>query len=870
MPIPVRTPATLSSARQNLFGCSVPNDQSCTDCHESAEDNIGETYTKTPNKHDLINPAENEDLSPYVAHYEISSSDVSDTESDVSTEKSDVFTESSDVDSSEEDSDLILPDCDMTDEFSHESSDHCLYSETELNALCLVSYVLRHNSSGIAIQDLLDLLRILCPASSQFKEITYDKVMSIAGQANCKAIDYCSICGQRFPEDPDIFRCTTESCTGFRYKGNLHAQQKADRQAKNSFIIADVEKQIQYILERKGSWENIQCTKMRIAKNPACSSKTDISDGKFYRMLCQPGQFLDSLNNISALFNTDGINLYSSSNVKLWPIFLAINELAPSSRFSRENMILAAIWQGKDKPPFGQYMCAFGEKMCSLYKDGIIVKPYGAIESLKVRLAVFVSTMDLQAKSYVLNRTMHNGAFGCSTCEESGESVKQGKGYARFYPYRASDNRPVIRDTNDVKYIKGANATSAVRIKGICGMTGLASMPWFDVVIGIVPDYMHSVLLGVTKTLMYKFFSPTNSGKPYFIGKHLKNISKRLKDICPPDVIERLPRDLEKHYSHFKATELQNWLLFYSLPCLNGYLDEIYLEHLALLSEGIFLLLGDNITEDDLMKAETLLDLFYEQFSTLYGQGSCGLNVHNIGAHMVFYVRMWGPLWSWSCFAFEDWNAAILKSVHGTGDVTKQCLRLTELQLKMNSININNIPNRNARSFFAKMKTKHNKLWNVTNCDVNVATAGALKTCTDLNEDDKTKILEEMGCESIQEFQKALRVQVDDQKLYSEEYGRMKKRICNVVRCKDGQLRRILFFLVHTETKKVFAYAKKIDVHPDSFISDNCQHIIRVSVDDEKTVFQVKDIAEKLFLISVDGHTFVSYIPNSKGHSIFK
>ncbi|VDI83192.1 Hypothetical predicted protein [Mytilus galloprovincialis] len=103
------------------------------------------------------------------------------------------------------------------------------------------------------------------------------------------------------------------------------------------------------------------------------------------------------------------------------------NELPLSSGFSRENMILAAICQGKDKPPFSQYMCAFGEQMCKLYVDGMNIKPFGSNASLDVRLAVFVGTMDLQAKAYVLNKTMHNGEYGCSACEESGASVRQGK-----------------------------------------------------------------------------------------------------------------------------------------------------------------------------------------------------------------------------------------------------------------------------------------------------------------------------------------------------------------------------------------------------------------------------------------------------------
>ena len=43
---------------------------------------------------------------------------------------------------------------------------------------------------------------------------------------------------------------------------------------------------------------------------------------------------------LTALLNTDGVNLYSSSKVELWPIFLAINELSPKARFSRDNLLL--------------------------------------------------------------------------------------------------------------------------------------------------------------------------------------------------------------------------------------------------------------------------------------------------------------------------------------------------------------------------------------------------------------------------------------------------------------------------------------------------------------------------------------------------
>ena len=56
------------------------------------------------------------------------------------------------------------------------------------------------------------------------------------------------------------------------------------------------------------------------------------------------------------------------------------------------------------------------------------------------------------------------------------------------------------------------------QVLGVHDVTSLGMMPWFDIVLGMVPDYMHGCLLVVTKTLLYKWFSATNHKKPYFIG----------------------------------------------------------------------------------------------------------------------------------------------------------------------------------------------------------------------------------------------------------------------------------------------------------------------------------------------------------------
>ena len=98
----------------------------------------------------------------------------------------------------------------------------------------------------------------------------------------------------------------------------------------------------------------------------------------------------------------------------------------------------------------------------------------------------------------------------------------------------------------------GIRATANNRVHGLKGKSGLVNLPGFNLVNGIVPDYMHGVLMGPTKSLMYCWFSPSHSRKGYFVGRELKEISRRMLSIKPPYFVNRLPRDLESSYAHFK------------------------------------------------------------------------------------------------------------------------------------------------------------------------------------------------------------------------------------------------------------------------------------------------------------------------------
>ena len=140
------------------------------------------------------------------------------------------------------------------------------------------------------------------------------------------------------------------------------------------------------------------------------------------------------------------------------------------------------------------------------------------------------------------------------------------------------------------------------------------------------------------------------------------------------------------------GTEWQYWLLFYSLPSLIGILPTTYYIHYCTLVCGIAILLGNNISQQDLHKAQILLNEFCQHTGDLYGWliifklsilnyttifapliGFRGqtMNVHLL-RHLVLQVRNWGPLWSYSCFPFESVNGVIRKLFHGTRDMSEQ------------------------------------------------------------------------------------------------------------------------------------------------------------------------------------------------------
>ncbi|XP_075744426.1 uncharacterized protein LOC142803216 [Rhipicephalus microplus] len=312
-----------------------------------------------------------------------------------------------------------------------------------------------------------------------------------------------------------------------------------------------------------------------------------------------------------------------------------------------------------------------------------------APEPKKVVVTIFVETallkiyticvcVDAPARAAVGNQVQFNGFFGCPWCLACGES-QEGR---LIYLNAESD---VERTPTGIRRDRTLASRLMTPVNGLKGVSPLVKLPNFDLVWGYTVEYMHSVLMGVTRQFAEYWFDSSNSNEPYYMGRPspLRVINKRLLNIRPPHHFTRLPRTLRER-CYWKAHEWRNWLLFYCLPCCYPVLLPRYFRHFALLSEAIFLLLLQELSSDHIDRAGRLLTSFVSQAAGLYGQRSMSFNVHQL-LHLADAARQFGPLWAHSAFAFENSNGYLLKLVSAAKAVPAQVLERVvmaqELQL---------------------------------------------------------------------------------------------------------------------------------------------------------------------------------------------
>jgi hypothetical protein len=362
----------------------------------------------------------------------------------------------------------------------------------------------------------------------------------------------------------------------------------------------------------------------------------------------------DCLNNIIYIqINIDGLPLYKSTGLQLWPILGMLKEPDVKEPF------IIGIYAGKKKPfSVSDYLSQFVSEAKKLETEGIMLL------GKKVLVQIHSFVCDAPARSFIKQTKSFTGYYGCDRCIQEGQYVSDRMTYPEINAIKRTDvgfaNK--IYDEHHLSDVPSPLASLSV---------GLVST--------FVLDYMHLVCLGVVRRMIVTWLrGPLSSRLPARRVVELSTALEKLRFYTPSD-FSRKPRGF-CDIDHWKATELRQFLLFTSPIVLRDFLPEALYNHFMLLHVAITCLVSKSMYGSMCNFAEKLLKTFVQHGRKLYGPQFLVYNVHCL-IHLADDVRHFGPLDGISCFPFENHLGKIKRTVRRPANPLQQVVnRLAEQQ----------------------------------------------------------------------------------------------------------------------------------------------------------------------------------------------
>lgn len=514
--------------------------------------------------------------------------------------------------------------------------------------LAVMSFIIRHSLTNTCVEDLLELIDLICPNTlPKTRYLLYKNIK--LGSEHCKAHLFCEHCL--------TYICVYSGIREHKQCPGCDAQMDTDQIFKKGcfFLYISIEHQLKVLLPK---FEGQLVKKSVQLQNPNLVSPLN---GRAMREYMEGGLITDD--DITLLWNCDGAPVFKSSSRSIWPIQLTVNEIQQAPH---ANKILAGLWFHREKPPNHTLFKPFVEEMTRLGTHGF---EWGRIQVRKSRAFVLCCTSDACARPFMRNANQFNGAYGCDFCCQEGERIERGNGFSRIY--RMEPNAPLrTAESFRADAIRGSDGEPSHGIKGV---GELMFLPNFNMVRGFVPDYLHCICYGVMRMLFDLWFNSSNHREHFYIGTRIPEIDRRLRQLKPPSEIHRVSITISDR-RRWKANEFRSFLLFYSLLLLEGILAARYYAHLYLLVFATHCLTQDSVSLDSIAAAERALYQFVEDVPRLYSEEYCTFNVHQL-LHVPNAVRDWGPFHLTSTFRFESNIGDLVSLVRGTKCVPAQICR---------------------------------------------------------------------------------------------------------------------------------------------------------------------------------------------------
>ena len=354
-------------------------------------------------------------------------------------------------------------------------------------------------------------------------------------------------------------------------------------------------------------------------------------------------------------FNIDGLPLYRSSPVDLWPILCRV---IIGDSYSK--VFPVAIFCGKSKPKsVDEYMNQFVQEVFELTVNGLELK--GTVFSVSIHSFV----CDAPARQYLKKIIAHSGFHSCERCVIRGESGP-----------KFVETSCTLRDNTSFR----AHLYDYHQKEG--SPSPLIELP-IDMIAQFPLDYMHLVLLGVVKRILRLWLGTTDFKVTTFSSNfrlNAKQNDKKIRErvtLCSDNItseFQRRPRQMDEN-KYFKAHEFRT-LLCYTIPFIfyGVFNNEQVYSHFLILVVSFRVMLGSKPTPNLVQYVRDLLRRFVVQVQELYGTTHMTYSVHGL-LHVPDDYERYGVLDRISAFPFESYMQKLKGYVSRPGQELQQIVK---------------------------------------------------------------------------------------------------------------------------------------------------------------------------------------------------
>jgi hypothetical protein len=296
-----------------------------------------------------------------------------------------------------------------------------------------------------------------------------------------------------------------------------------------------------------------------------------------------------------------------------------------------------------------------------------------------------------------LNMISSSGQSGCLKCLHTGQSVPYGNGHHVIYcPYLILW-KP-FRNKKNYNQCLSESLKTNKSVYGVKGFSSLTELIFFDIIKSTNIDIMHSIFLGVVK-LMFVYWFNSKLEKPYCMKQHIGILNGRLLSCRPPNSVAQAPRKLED-FNNWRAHEFMHFILFFAIPVFYKIMPTTYFDHLLLLIISLEKLLNKKINRNELGEINSMLNKFVVEADDLYGSDIMTSGMHELG-HLVECTKELGNLNGVCCFAFEELNRKITRTIKGSDLIGDEFLKIWGVSLHL-SYRVNELKDENQFVSFIK------------------------------------------------------------------------------------------------------------------------------------------------------------------------